>query len=134
MPILGIGVDIVHVPRIAKILQRTYGSRLATKILSPPEQARWGELHAHDSPEETRLRFLAVRWCVKEAAYKAMYPTAKPSWKELTYTSLSNGIKPSLVYSPNAPSTEKAFESIHVSVSHDGEYIFSQVLVEGHHS
>lgn len=36
MCILGIGVDVVHVPRIAALLSR-YPQRLASRILSPQE-------------------------------------------------------------------------------------------------
>lgn len=68
------------------------------------------------------------RWAVKEAAYKALYPAAKPTWKELTYRSLGSkpGPKPSLIYMPSSTKIGR----IHVSVSHDGDYVLAQVLVE----
>lgn len=65
---------------------------------------------------------------MKEAAYKALYPTTRPTWKELSYVGLNEGIKPSLRYTPVGE--RSSIGVIHVSVSHDGEYVFSQVLVE----
>jgi holo-[acyl-carrier protein] synthase len=60
-----------------------------------------------------------------------MYPSIIPTWKDLTYTSFSKGVKPHLTYHPANPKERATIESIYVSVSHDGEYVFSQVLVEG---
>ncbi|KAJ7744506.1 4'-phosphopantetheinyl transferase superfamily [Mycena maculata] len=119
MSVLGIGVDVVHVPRIAVLLKR-YPRRLPSRILSPQESVQW-----HLPPDPT---FIAVRWAVKEAAYKALYPRHKPSWKELTYHGLTNEHKPVLLYRP--VKCRATPMDIHVSVSHDGEYVFASVLVQ----
>ncbi|KAJ7498985.1 4'-phosphopantetheinyl transferase superfamily [Mycena latifolia] len=119
MCILGIGVDVVHVPRIAALLSR-YPQRLASRILSPQEAAQ-----SHLLADPT---FIAVRWAVKEAAYKALYPHHRPTWKELTYHGLQNGRKPVLLYTPNDRGGNLG--DIHVSVSHDGEYVFASVVVQ----
>ncbi|KAK7061665.1 4'-phosphopantetheinyl transferase [Favolaschia claudopus] len=123
MSILGIGVDVVHVPRIVALLRR-YPQKLPSRILSPYEAS---ESHLLVDPQ-----FIAVRWAVKEAAYKALYPYHKPTWKQLSYHGFQNGRKPALVYTPQAPSDEntKNWGPIHVSVSHDGDYVFASVLVE----
>ncbi|KAJ7700022.1 4'-phosphopantetheinyl transferase [Mycena rosella] len=120
MCILGIGVDVVHVPRIAALLRR-YPQRLASRILTPQESAQ-----SHSLIDPT---FIAVRWAVKEAAYKALYPHHRPTWKDLTYKGLENGSKPTLLYHP--PSDVPVnLGDIHISVSHDGEYVFASVLVQ----
>ena len=72
---------------------------------------------------------------MKEAAYKAMYPTVRPTWKELTYESfgrLHAKSKPQLQYNPLGPfsSQSDAVGKLHVSVSHDGEYIAATVIAE----
>jgi len=68
---------------------------------------------------------------VKEAAYKALYPDVKPTWKELTYLGLSsNGKKPTLSYGSSSQDSGGKFSSIHVSVSHDGDYTVAYVIVE----
>lgn len=71
------------------------------------------------------------RWCVKEAAYKAVYPVVKPTWKELTYHGASKDKKPFLEYRPLEAQNVKKIGDAHVSISHDGEYVYSSVLVEG---
>ncbi|KAJ7667957.1 4'-phosphopantetheinyl transferase superfamily [Mycena polygramma] len=124
MSVLGIGVDVVHVPRIAALLLR-YPRRLPSRILSPDEAAT--EPHLLADPT-----FIAVRWAVKEAAYKALYPHHLPRWKDLSYYGLNNGRKPMLVYRPPPPH-DANIGDIHVSVSHDGAYVFASVLVQAVH-
>lgn len=79
------------------------------------------------------------RWAIKEAAYKAVYPTAKPTWKEFTFAKTDDDVanlKPELVYHPpeirvRTPDVvAKDTMRMHASVSHDGEYIFATVLAQ----
>ncbi|GJE84600.1 4'-phosphopantetheinyl transferase [Phanerochaete sordida] len=124
MAILGIGVDVVHVPRIAALIRRRGTEPLAARILSPRELDDWRAVR--DLSAQTR--FLAVRWSVKEAAYKALFPVDRPTWKEFSVSRLQ-GNKPTLLYKPTRHSA--ASQAIfHCSVSHDGDYVFSTVLVE----
>ena len=55
MSILGIGVDVVHLPRIASLVARRGPEQFARKILSHSELNDWNAGH----PEH--VRFLAVR-------------------------------------------------------------------------
>ncbi|CAL1702355.1 unnamed protein product [Somion occarium] len=105
MAILGVGIDLVSIRRIVDLVRR----------------------RPFASSDE-RIKFLAVRWAVKEAAYKALYPTFRPTWKELTYESFNRATtqKPSLVYRAIKDSTF----TLHVSVSHDGDYVVAQVLAD----
>jgi len=64
--IFGIGTDIVHVPRIEKILQE-HGDHFAEKILTPNELT-----HFKAVPPLSPAKFLAKRFAVKEAAVKAL--------------------------------------------------------------
>ncbi|PSR73685.1 hypothetical protein PHLCEN_2v10604 [Hermanssonia centrifuga] len=128
MGIIGIGVDIVHLPRISSLISRRGPQRLANRILSKRELTDWYKLPSHDL---TRLsQFLAVRWSLKEAAYKAIYPSARPTWKDFTYHAVDHdgNHKPFLVFHP--PEKKIPIGNIHSSVSHDGDYIFTTVLVE----
>ncbi len=154
MWILGIGVDVVHLPRIAALIKRRTAHKLASRILSTHELEDWQRVVSQaDLAQQTR--FLAVRfvhgfsistikgrnllrcschrWSVKEAAYKALYPHVVPTWKEITYTGFDakNRTKPTLEYWPFRP-TQTEIGKIHCSVSHDGEYVFTSVLVEEH--
>ncbi|RDB22592.1 Holo-[acyl-carrier-protein] synthase [Hypsizygus marmoreus] len=130
MVLIGVGVDVVHIPRIASLFQRR-GSRVASRILSAEERAQWELLPTSDLGR--RVRFLAVRWGIKEAAYKAMYPVVRPTWKELTYRGLGDDparTKPTLVYHPADASCCSKVGKTHISVSHDGDYVFTSVIVE----
>ncbi|KAH7345260.1 4'-phosphopantetheinyl transferase superfamily [Rhizoctonia solani] len=113
--ILGIGVDVCYVPRIARLASHT---RFPAKILSIPEHERFNLL-----ADSQRTRFLAVRWAIKESAYKALYPVYKPTWKDLTFLATESK-KPVLTFQKN----ERI--KLHASVSHDGEYVFATVMAE----
>src|ERR1700692_2201632 len=116
MGILGIGVDLVYLPRITSLISRRGTPRLASRILSSHELLDW-----NSSCLASQDRFLAVRcvltphrvfhalltesprlyrWAVKEAAYKALYPVVRPKWKELTYCGLRDSMKPTVEYYP----------------------------------
>jgi holo-[acyl-carrier protein] synthase len=61
-----------------------------------------------------------------------MYPVVRPTWKEITYNGLSPmGRKPLVEYHPTSPDLRNKIGRTHVSVSHDGDYVSSTVLVEG---
>ncbi|KAF8558905.1 4'-phosphopantetheinyl transferase [Imleria badia] len=124
MTIHGIGVDLLHVPRMAALVRRRGAGRIASRILSSTERSAFCRLW---SDEET-MRFLGVRWAVKEAAYKALYPL-RPTWKDLTYTTFDpqTESKPTLAFHPTGGIVSG---QLHVSVSHDGEYIIAHVVAE----
>jgi holo-[acyl-carrier protein] synthase len=61
----GVGVDITHAPRIARLLTR-FGTRFLTRAFHPTEIA-----HSHTLSAEARTNFLAGRWALKEATLKA---------------------------------------------------------------
>jgi holo-[acyl-carrier protein] synthase len=62
--ILGIGVDIVHLPRITALIARRGKERLARRILSPTEliefQTRFPTLISGDQQQQ-QLRYLGSR-------------------------------------------------------------------------
>jgi holo-[acyl-carrier protein] synthase len=149
MSVLGIGVDITLLSRFSSLLQRRSARRLATRILSLEEEAALEGI----APENVsqRVKFMAVRcarkrphknhidtdnlfprWAVKEAAYKALYPTIVPTWRELTYRSAlsSSRQKPSLIFRPDDEKNIGLVGKLHVTVSHDGDYVVAQVLAE----
>lgn len=64
---LGIGTDIVEVQRIVEVWQRQ-GEKLVQRVLTPAEQNQLEGL-THD---DAKARFLAKRWCAKEAIAKAL--------------------------------------------------------------
>ncbi|THV08624.1 4'-phosphopantetheinyl transferase [Dendrothele bispora CBS 962.96] len=130
MAILGIGADVVYVPRIINLVQRRGVDRFAARILNERELRDWKMVRVERDHNLFRdAQYLAVRWAVKEAAYKALYPTFRPVWKDLTYERLSAaGVKPTLSFHPKDQTSLPG--AIHCSISHDGDYVFATVVVE----
>ena len=139
MGIIGVGVDILHTPRIASLVVRRSPTKFAKRILSLSELREWETLYPRTSSAPTPVaesslgvvagekwfRFLTVRWAIKEAAYKALFPVYKPTWKDLTVSKpLPDGGKPSLTFGGSTG------VKLHVSVSHDGGYTVANVLAE----
>ncbi|KAI9280598.1 4'-phosphopantetheinyl transferase superfamily [Umbelopsis sp. AD052] len=129
--LLGIGVDIVHLPRIAKILTRRQNNchLLCRRILSSKEQAEFQARFPKAAVNQKEadpdvVRFLASRWSIKEAMYKAMYPERKLTWKEVTIDRIA-GDKPRAILAGQDPSIHT-----HISVSHDGEYAIAYAVIE----
>ncbi|CAG8649402.1 6890_t:CDS:2 [Funneliformis mosseae] len=80
--ILGIGIDIIHLPRIKDLLTRKPTSLLqfSKRILSDRELKEFNERDELDN----NVKFLAVRWTLKEAAYKALFPYHRMTWKDVS--------------------------------------------------
>lgn len=58
MGILGIGVDVVHLPRIVALLNRRGAGAFSRRILSPEELAGWQNL---PTASGQHAQFLGVR-------------------------------------------------------------------------
>ncbi|KAI8615337.1 4'-phosphopantetheinyl transferase superfamily [Chytriomyces sp. MP71] len=122
--ILGIGTDLVHIPRITSLLRRsraTAGTIHETVSNGSHEGIRSLEWEA------AVTRHLASRFAVKEAAFKAMMPHLRLNWDDVSV--LSHGGKPILELSPRVTDKLGSINS-HVSISHDGEYAMAMVLFE----
>ncbi|GAA5822307.1 hypothetical protein JCM5353_001566 [Sporobolomyces roseus] len=134
--IVGIGVDLLHLPRLRSLLKRRNPQQLASRILSNEELQEWKEYQV-DWNMKQKESYLALRWTAKEAAYKALYPLAKPTWKDLVVKKLDK--KPILQFSPSFLSASNPQHSLdsaldqlttHLSVSHDGAMMVAYVVVE----
>ena len=64
---LSIGTDIVEIARIKRVYERQ-GQKIVERILTSAEQLRFIQLPS----DETKIAFLAKRWCAKEAVAKAL--------------------------------------------------------------
>ncbi|KAI7870234.1 4'-phosphopantetheinyl transferase superfamily [Spinellus fusiger] len=129
--ILGIGVDLLRLPRMSLLIAKRGREGLARRILSEEEYSVFKEKFPtvpslDQVQQERQLMFLAKRWCIKEAAYKALFPICKLQWKQVTVSKIQG--KP-VLHIENG----KAYgvKSSHVSLSHDGDYVIAQVLLEG---
>ncbi|GAA6014615.1 hypothetical protein JCM11491_000171 [Sporobolomyces phaffii] len=130
--LLGIGTDLMHLARLRALLARRAPQHLAARILSAPELVEWTDPHAERDTKAVE-RYLSLRWTAKEAAYKALYPRYKPTWKDLVVTKRDK--KPRLDFSPAfvaKQSHDAGLDKVkmHLSVSHDGDFMVAHVVVE----
>ncbi|KAF9896531.1 hypothetical protein BX616_007267 [Lobosporangium transversale] len=127
MTILGIGIDILHLPRIKHILIR-HPERFLTRILTKTELQEYRVLLEKTSGKvdvDAPVRYLGARWALKEASYKAAFPHHKLTWQDVIITKKDG--KPCLII----PEKDRfGIGKAHASVSHDGEYLIAQVLFE----
>lgn len=124
--IIGIGTDLVEIPRIEQALAR-HGERFARKILVPHELERFS---AHRKP----AAYLAKRFAAKEAFSKAMgtgirFPV---NWQNVSVANLPSG-KPCLRFSDalaDLLATRRICE-VHVSLTDERAVAVAFVILEG---
>ncbi|KAB8069958.1 4'-phosphopantetheinyl transferase superfamily [Aspergillus leporis] len=136
---LNIGTDIVHLPRITRLIRRgDYFTRFTRRILHDQEQHDFRTRFALSAPAHTpdstnqistdMARWLAGRFAAKEAARKAAPKgAASIGWKDVMVRvgETDNG-RPEIVY------LEGEIQRIgKLSISHDGEYVVATVLAAG---
>jgi holo-[acyl-carrier protein] synthase len=124
--IVGTGIDIVEVPRIAQAIAR-FGDRFLHRIFTP------GEIRYCDSKQNRAERY-AARFAAKEAGLKAIGTGWRlgVAWKELEVRREPGG-RPTLVFSGRAAefATALGAKRACLSLSHTGEHAIAQVILEG---
>jgi holo-[acyl-carrier protein] synthase len=148
---LNIGIDIVHLPRIYRLITRstsskrrnTYLNKFIHRILCAqelkhfrhrfPQQNVESALQPSYSPDSADLirttdmaRWLAGRFAAKEAARKAAPGGASTvSWKDVMINiEESGGGRPEVIYLKEGDVRQIG----KLSISHDGEYVVAMVL------
>jgi holo-[acyl-carrier protein] synthase len=114
--IVGIGVDVVDVPRFERSLSRTPG--LLTRLFSPRERM-------------LKPRSLAARYAAKEALIKALGGSDGVHWTEIEVASEPSG-RPvfSLTGSTAEVISSRGISAIHLSMSHDAGLATAYVVAE----
>lgn len=124
--IVGLGTDIVEIVRIVATLERL-GDAFARRILTPQE-------HAEFEASARRTTFLAKRFCIKEAAAKALGTGIGRgvSWQHMWVEHNDQGA-PRLCFSGGALARLQALggSRVHVSVSDEQAYATATVILEG---
>ena len=89
--VYGIGTDIVEIARIKAAIEKS-GDRFLDRIFTADEQAAANK-------REDKIRFYALRWAAKEAAWKALSPGYQNGvgWHDLEVRSDEEG-KPHLIF------------------------------------
>ncbi|KAL0585016.1 hypothetical protein ABG067_005153 [Albugo candida] len=128
MQIFGIGIDIAYVPRFIKIFER-YGERFLKRAYHKNEIKEF-----HHKSTRSKAHFLASRWAVKEAVYKA-FQHHRISFSEIRVVSSANGIQkcaPQLKFHGHLESLARSMHIVEpkVSISHDHEYAIAYVILQ----
>ena len=123
--IVGLGTDIVELNRVAESYERL-GDRFAQRILTQAEMQEF-------SQSQRKIAFLGKRFCIKEAAAKALGTGIGRgvSWQHMWVEHNDDGA-PTLCFGGGAL---KQLETIgggrvHVSVSDEREYATATVILE----
>ena len=149
---LNIGTDIVHIPRILRLITsrngstKTYLDRFTRRILCDQEQEYFrSRFLKHQLPHSPSLlhsdpptaaeryamaRWLAERFAAKEAARKAATGGAAAiSWKGvMVRVEVEADGRPEVVYIKDGGTMGEVGK---LSISHDGEYVIATVLASG---
>ena len=123
--ILGIGVDLVEVARVARLLER-YGERFARRVLAPGE---WSGYRASPSPET----FLASRFAAKEAFAKALGTGLRaPVLLTNICVTHDQAGRPTLQLSPGlqALSTQRGVGAHFITLTHERSLACAVVVLE----
>jgi holo-[acyl-carrier protein] synthase len=124
--IVGVGVDLVHVVRIRRAMDR-WQERFLERVFTP------GEI-AYSQRRRDPAEHLAARFAAKEATLKALGTglTMGVRWREMEITR-ARGERPRMTLSGRvaAIGVARGVRALHLSLTHDGEYAVAQVLAEG---
>ncbi len=115
--IIGIGVDLVDVPRFEQSLART--PALLQRLFSPAERI-------------LKPRSLAARYAAKEALIKALGGSDGVHWTDIEVASEPSG-RPVFALSGSTASVvaERGITALHLSLSHDAGLAAAYVVAEG---
>ena len=124
--IIGIGVDLVSVPRFGELLARRR-QRVLSRFFTAQEAARAGS-------SRSAAESFAARFAAKEAFFKALGTGWGPggSWKDVEVVSADSG-DPSLRLTGRAAeyARERGIRHIHLSLTHTDDNAAAFVILEG---
>lgn len=153
--IRGIGVDIVHLPRISKLVGKYAGrggtlQAITAKIMHSREQDTFQRMMTYwednSLGKQRCIRYLGGIWASKEAVYKSLVsfvPSNEMLPAKTIYTQLLCKINdpitgapqiyvPTLSSNPISQSFYNKYlkeNKIMVSISHDGEYLIAYTTI-----
>jgi holo-[acyl-carrier protein] synthase len=120
--IVGIGVDVVDVPRFEATLERTPG--MADRLFTAEERVT-------DLGHPRTATSLAARFAAKEAVAKALGAPTGMHWHDCQVIGDSDG-RPRLRMSGSveAAAQQQGIDRWHLSLSHDGDVAIAYVVAE----
>ena len=127
MQVIGHGIDLVEVPRIARLLDE-HGQRFVDRCFTGGERAY------ADSGRRLRIQRYAVRFACKEAVLKALGTGWRDgiSWLDIEVTRAPAG-QPQLRLSGRCAELADALliRSWHVTLSHTAAHAVASVIASG---
>src|SRR5947199_8786413 len=127
--IVGSGIDIAEVPRIAQAIVR-FGERFVRRVFTD------GEIRYCDS-KANRVERYAARFAAKEAAMKALGTGWNHGvrWRDVEVCRQPGG-RPTILFHGKAAEVAAKLAAAHVapSISHTAEHAHDQALLEGYQS
>jgi holo-[acyl-carrier protein] synthase len=122
--IVGVGVDLTPVDRLARALERHPG-RFEARVFTEGERA-------YCRARARAAEHFAARFAAKEAALKALGVPPGLSWHELEVVNADDGA-PSLVLHGAAAlaAAERGARRLHLSLTHAGGQAVALVIAEG---
>lgn len=126
MLMIGVGTDIVAVPRFARLLERG-GSRFVARWFTAAEAYYCLERSA---PE----RHLAARFAAKEATLKSLRQawSGPLRWRQIEIVRDPQGRPDTLLHGDmHVLATAAGVRHLHLSISHDANYATATVLALG---
>ncbi len=121
--ILGIGTDIVQISRIKK-LNELYGLRFLQRVFTQAE-IEFAFQRANPYPH------LASAFATKEAFYKSLGGYSPFKFTEISLERTSRGPRIHLTGYAEEIFRKRGGKKIHLSISHNGDYTISIILLEG---
>lgn len=123
--IVGTGVDITEVPRVAASIQR-FGERFLKRVFTDAEIA-------YCESKQNKAERFAARFASKEAALKALGTGLRMgiSWREVEVTRLPGG-RPTMSFHGVAAqiAAKLGVKRSHLSLSHTEEHAIAYVILE----
>lgn len=134
---LSVGTDVVHLPRIRRLINKREGRNLipfAKRILHPLEirdlshrHPQWQAQHEKNCVDsDSLIQWLGGRFAAKEAARKAMGATTL-GWKDVRVEVKSSG-GPQIICATRDIDNKNVEHEAKLSLSHDGDYVVATVL------
>ncbi len=116
---MGLGVDIVHMPRIARLMEES--DKFINRYFSDEEKVLF--IKRSYNPE-----VIASNWASKEAFLKATKKEDTFDLRDMSVLRRDSG-EPYIEFKDRELSG-KYRDRLDISISHDGEYVVSVVIVE----
>jgi len=121
--VVGLGIDLVEVDRVGRSAER-FGDRFLRRVFHPREL---------EQSRGDRVQYLAARFAVKEAAFKALGTgwSAGVRWVDVEVQNLRSG-KPILLLHGEAAARAGRLGArrAHVSISHTAAHAAAVVILE----